>query len=166
LEDVSGRPSSGRASPFGTATYLVYPPVHRFVAWLAQGVSLLSALFRSGGPDWLTGLALPLIILAKQLVWHGVVISPLLRRFPPVLASLWSAAIYGTARAWTGSPTHTVLALDCGLYGSALRVCSGSLIPSLVCDVLWDCTILWVGRCRDPLRHLNSRSTRSQKVAG
>jgi membrane protease YdiL (CAAX protease family) len=54
-----------------------------------------------------------------------------------------AALAYGVGHAPVGSLLLPVVALCCGLYWSALRQWTGSLVPALLAHVLWDLTVLF-----------------------
>ena len=120
------------------ATYGLYPLVGRAFGSLAGQVSALYAILRAAQPIWVRGALLPCIILSEELVWRGVVMTALCRHFPPTAAVLIGATVYAAAHLPAGSLLLGVIALACGLFWSALRVRTGSLIPGLVSHLAWD----------------------------
>lgn len=146
---------SGRLIAWGLAaaagmivvTYGLYPLALRGPAFLTAGVPSLYVIFRAAEPFWVTRAVLPFIILSEELVWRGVVLEAMLRRWPssritPAAVVLLSGVVYAAAHAPAGSPTLTVVALACGVYWSALRVLTGSLVPPLVSHLVWDLMVL------------------------
>jgi membrane protease YdiL (CAAX protease family) len=119
-------------------TYSAYPLVLRGPAFLTSGVAPLYAILNAAGPVWVSRALLPFIIVSEELVWRGVVLGALLAWLPPLPAIFLSAVLYTTGHAPLGSLYLTVVAVACGLYWSALRFATGSLIPSLICHLLWD----------------------------
>jgi membrane protease YdiL (CAAX protease family) len=131
----------GAAALMVAATYLLYPEARRLLPWLGSSTGALYLLFRAGGSLWLTRLLLPFIILAEELVWRGVVQEALTRRLSSAASVLLCAVLYAAAHAPVGSPLLTALALLCGLFWSALRAGTGSLVPGLVSHLLWDALV-------------------------
>jgi uncharacterized protein len=119
-------------------TYGLYPILRSQSSGFAHGVGGLYTIFRAAGPRWALGSVLPLMIVAEELVWRGVVQEALSRRFPPALAVLLASTAYAAAHAPVGPPMLVALALICGLYWSVLRAWTGSLVPGLVCHLVWD----------------------------
>jgi membrane protease YdiL (CAAX protease family) len=142
-------------------TYGLYPLVRAASAPIDASVSVLYALLRETGLPWVPLLLIPFIIVSEELIWRGVFFEALLRRQafrrsgvqafgvratndcqPSTLnlaaAVVLSAIAYALAHAPIGSLLLTGLALACGLFWSALRAGTGSLIPPLVCHLAWD----------------------------
>jgi membrane protease YdiL (CAAX protease family) len=126
-------------------TYSFYPLALRGPALLTAGIAPFYALLNAAGPLWVTRLLLPFIIISEELVWRGVVLGALLDRLPPLVAVLLSAAAYAAGHAPIGSLYLTLAAMACGLFWSTLRFTTGSLIPSLICHLIWDLLVfvLW-----------------------
>jgi uncharacterized protein len=122
-------------------TYTLCPLLRRESPGFARQVDELYLLFRAAHPAWLPRALLPLIILAEELVWRGVVIEALGRRFSPAATVLLGAAVYAAAHLPAGSPLLGALALACGLYWSALRVGTGSLWSGLIAHLIWDACV-------------------------
>jgi membrane protease YdiL (CAAX protease family) len=78
------------------------------------------------------------VVAGEELVWRGVVQDALTRRCGPAAGTLLAVAAYGLAVVPVGSPLLVLIALACGLYWSVLRQWTGSLVPVLVCHLLWD----------------------------
>jgi membrane protease YdiL (CAAX protease family) len=98
-----------------------------------------------------------IIILAEEILWRGVVQEAISQanaidwRGRPSygkasvrggLVVLASALVYGLSHTPIGSPLLVVVAVCCGVYWSALRRQTGSLIPSLISHLLWDTAVL------------------------
>jgi membrane protease YdiL (CAAX protease family) len=120
------------------ATYGLYPLVGRGFVALASQVSALYAILRAAQPFWVRGALLPIMIISEELVWRGVVMTALCRRFSPTAAVLIGAAVYAAAHLPAGSLLLGMIALACGLFWSALRVWTGSVIPGLLSHLAWD----------------------------
>ena len=120
------------------ATYGLYPIARLVWPDLARAVVGLYAIFRAAGRLWATWVLLPLIIVAEELIWRGVVLEALGRRVSPAAAVLLGAGVYSAAHAPVGSPLLDALTIVCGLFWSALRVRSNSLVPGLLSHLVWD----------------------------
>jgi uncharacterized protein len=120
------------------ATYGLYPPISRASAALTAAVGVLYPLLTEAQPYWLPRVLLPFIILAEELVWRGVVFEALSRRLPLLPTILLSALLYAAIHLPIGSPLLLALALLCGLFWSALRAATGSLVPCLLSHLIWD----------------------------
>jgi CAAX protease family protein len=122
-------------------TYAAYPPLSRSWTLLGAGVPPLYAAFRSPRPAWLF-LALPLVVVAEELAWRGVVFEALRRRLPPLPAVIACAVLYAGAHAPAGSLVLTGVALACGVFWSALRASTRSLVPCTLAHLIWDLTVM------------------------
>ena len=124
-------------------TQLAFPLAVQWVPAVANSTSTLYGAFGAATPLKLA--VMLLIILCEEMVWRGVVQSALSRQFAAPAAAVLAAAAYAVAHTPVGSPLLSLVALCCGLYWSALRALTKSLVPSLVAHVLWDLTVLvWV----------------------
>jgi membrane protease YdiL (CAAX protease family) len=136
---------SGRDIGWGVAaglvmlvvTYGAYPRLSAASPALAAQVKALYAIL-AAGPQWATAALLPFIIIAEELIWRGVVFAALRRRMPLAATVLLGTALYAAGHAPVGSGLLVVLCLACGLYWSALRAWSGSLVPVLISHLVWD----------------------------
>ncbi len=126
------------------ATYVVYPVLIQLVPFISDDIGRLYAEFREP-PLAVVLLALGPVILGEELVWRSVVQGEALKR-----AGTWkgvglAAGIYALVHAPVGLPALVVVALTCGLCWGALRVMTGSLVPTLVAHVVWDIfVLLWL----------------------
>jgi membrane protease YdiL (CAAX protease family) len=107
--------------------------------WTVAGTAALYGLLRTSTQAWAL---LPVVVVAEELVWRGVVQEALDRRLGPAVAVVVAAAAYATAHLPLGSPLLAGVAFACGVYWSALRRWTGSLVPSLVCHLAWDIVVL------------------------
>jgi membrane protease YdiL (CAAX protease family) len=121
-----------------SATYGLYPMARQLSPDLGRAAGGLYAIFRAAGPLWIRWLLLPFIIVAEELIWRGAVQEALGRRVSPAAAVLLGAVAYAVAHAPEGSLLLIALALACGLFWSALRVTTRSLIPGLISHLIWD----------------------------
>jgi membrane protease YdiL (CAAX protease family) len=119
-------------------TYAAYPPLAAASPALAIQARALYAILGAAQPRWVTAAFLPFIIVAEELIWRGVVFAALRERLPVAATVLLGAALYAAGHAPIGSGLLIALCLACGLSWSAVRAWSGSLVPVLVCHLLWD----------------------------
>lgn len=122
------------------ATHILFPlAVRLFPGLQAQ----TEALYQSLGTPTPSKLAIIVfVILGEELVWRGAVQTALARRFGAIPTVLLAALLYGAGHAPVGMPLLAVVALCCGLYWSALRALTGSLVAVLITHILWDLTVM------------------------
>jgi membrane protease YdiL (CAAX protease family) len=120
------------------ATYGLYPRISAAFPAVRPRTEALYALLHVNRPLWVTWVLLPVIILSEELVWRGVVFAAVRRRMALVPAILSCAALYALGHAPVGSLLLAAVALACGLFWSVLRAGSGSLLPALICHLIWD----------------------------
>jgi membrane protease YdiL (CAAX protease family) len=123
------------------ATYGLFPVVASSWPLFGAGVPPLYAAFREGRPPGLLYL-LPLIILAEEVVWRGIVYDALRRRMRPGGAVAVCGAAYALAHAPAGSLVLALVALGCGLFWAALRETTGSLVPATLSHLVWDLLVM------------------------
>ena len=129
--------SVGAAIAMVAVTYLAFPLLASSIPMIAAETRSIYAHFlarRSLLP--VIALVVP-VVIAEELLWRGEVQQGMRR---------WSvfgaAAIYAIAHAPSGSLLLVVVAFVCGLYWSALREISGSLVPPLCAHLVWDIALL------------------------
>jgi membrane protease YdiL (CAAX protease family) len=122
-------------------TDLLYPVLARLFPFIRTDTASLYAAFRAP-PRIIAALALLPVILGEEMVWRGVVQTALARRLGPWRGVAVAALAYALAHAPLGSPVLVVVALACGMAWGALRVASGSLVPSLLAHLVWDILVL------------------------
>jgi membrane protease YdiL (CAAX protease family) len=123
------------------ATYLLYPGLARLVPFIATDTARLYAAFRA--PSLLiASIALSPVVLGEELVWRGVVQAALVQRLGPWRGITAAAATYALAHAPLGSPVLVMVAFLCGLFWSALRAATSSLVPTLVAHLVWSLLVL------------------------
>ncbi len=88
-------------------------------------------------------LAAFLIVPGEEIVWRGAVGLPLAGRFGPRAGVVLGAIAFAAAHVGFGSPLLLLAALGCGLFWGWLTVATRSLVPSIVCHLLWDGTVLF-----------------------
>lgn len=118
-------------------TYLAFPLLVRWLPSLATETQVIYARFIAGRTLAVLIAGVLPVVVAEELLWRG--------SFQGSLAGagvLVAAVIYGVAHAPAGSLLLVVVALLCGLYWSALRAISGSLIPALCAHLAWDIALI------------------------
>jgi membrane protease YdiL (CAAX protease family) len=89
-------------------------------------------------------LLLPFIIAAEEVIWRGAVTLPLAARLGPWPGVLAGAALCAGAHLGMGLPLLAVAAFAAGIFWGALAVRSRSLVPGIVCHLLWDVLVFYV----------------------
>lgn len=121
------------------ATYLLFPVIVRFIPVVRTEASAIYARFLSSESTSLLIAAVVPVIVAEEVLWRG--------KFQDA-AGKWSVIItpvvYAIAHAPLGSALLVAVAFVCGLYWSALRAISGSIIPPLCAHLAWDIALIVV----------------------
>jgi uncharacterized protein YbjT (DUF2867 family)/membrane protease YdiL (CAAX protease family) len=86
---------------------------------------------------------LPAIVAAEELVWRGALTLPLAARWGAWRGVLLGAVLFGAAHLAFGSALLVLAAVVCGAYWGALAIATRSLVPSLVCHLLWDAAVMF-----------------------
>lgn len=81
------------------------------------------------------------LVFAEEILWRGA-FQDAFQLQSQTVRVLLAAAIYAAAHAPFGSALLVGVAFVCGIYWSALRAASRSLIPSLVAHLAWDVTLI------------------------
>lgn len=118
-------------------TYVAFPLLVRWIPWLGTETQVIYARFITGRTLAVLIAGVVPVVIAEELLWRG--------SFQGSLAGagvLVAAVIYGAAHAPSGSLLLAVVALVCGLYWSALRAVSGSLVPALCAHLAWDIALI------------------------
>lgn len=122
------------------ATYALYPAAGRLVVSLPAETAALYALLGRIPPSVSIPL-LPLVILSEELVWRGVVQEALAQRFGALWSIPLAAGAYALAHAPAGNALLALLCAACGLFWSALRARSGSVLVPLITHLVWDALV-------------------------
>jgi hypothetical protein len=121
-------------------TYALSPVLGRS-PWFAQELRALYGAFQAAGTG-AAAVALAPVVLGEELAWRGVVQEVAEQRVGRTSAAVLTAVAYALAHAPTGSSLLVVTALGCGLVWGWLRAATGSLVPSVVCHLIWDVVVL------------------------
>lgn len=122
------------------ATHLLFPILVRLVPVLQWHTQELYGSLGAPTPGKLA--VIVVVILGEELVWRGAVQAVVEPRLGAIAAVVLTAVAYGAGHVPVGSPLLPVVALCCGLYWSALVRATGSLVPTLICHIMWDLTVL------------------------
>ncbi|MGZ7081083.1 MAG: CPBP family intramembrane glutamic endopeptidase, partial [Thermoanaerobaculia bacterium] len=117
-------------------TYLAIPSLVRGIPSIGVGAREIYARLTGRSPMVMLIGVLP-VIVAEEVLWRG--------EFQQSMGK-WSvlptAATYAIAHVPLGSTLLVVVAFFCGLYWSALREISGSIVPSLCAHMVWDIALI------------------------
>jgi membrane protease YdiL (CAAX protease family) len=83
------------------------------------------------------------IVPGEEIVWRGAVTLPAAARWGPWRGCLVGAAAFSAAHLAFGSPLLLLAAAGAGFFWGGLVVKTRSLVPVLVCHLLWDLTVLF-----------------------
>ena len=126
------------------ATYLLFPLVVQAIPAIGTWTHDLYSLFLTGRPRSSVVLFVIPIIVAEETLWRGAFQEWVSTRFAstPFLIATLSAGTYAIAHAPFGSLLLVTIAFLCGLYWSAMRQISGSLLPPLIAHLAWDLALV------------------------
>ncbi|HXH37136.1 MAG TPA: CPBP family intramembrane glutamic endopeptidase [Thermoanaerobaculia bacterium] len=125
------------AAAMTLATYLIFPLLVRWIPQLGTETQIIYTRFLSHRALAVLIAGVVPVVIAEEVLWRGVFQGSLAR------AGVLAASVtYAAAHAPAGSLLLVALALVCGLYWSALRAISGSLIPSLCAHLVWDIALI------------------------
>jgi uncharacterized protein len=95
-------------------------------------------------PLWVGSALLVLVIVpGEEIVWRAGVTLPLAGRLGPFWGCLAGAAAFTAAHLGLGVGLLLLAAFAAGLFWSLLVVKTRSLVPALVCHLLWDLVMLF-----------------------
>lgn len=132
------------------ATYALYPVAGRLIVTLPAETAALYALL-GRIPSAVSIPLLPLVILSEELVWRGVVQETLLRRFGTWWSVPLAAGVYALAHAPAGNTLLALLCVACGMFWSALRARSGSILVPLITHLVWDALVFVLAPLARPI---------------
>lgn len=124
-------------------THVLYGPVTRALPWLVADIDALYRAFAGPG-RMVAALLMPVVVIAEEFVWRGVVYSALADRLGRVPAVLGGTLLYAVAQAPIGSAALLMACLGAGLCWTALRAVTGQLSVAVVAHVVWDLAVLIV----------------------
>jgi membrane protease YdiL (CAAX protease family) len=128
------------------ATYGLFPLVARSLPALASETGNLYARFLAGRSTVSILLFVIPVIVAEELMWRGAFQEWIAQRLPASRLAIivLAAAGYAIAHLPLGSPLLAGIAFLCGLYWSALRSLTRSVVPSLIAHLAWDLALILV----------------------
>lgn len=117
-------------------TYLIYPLLVRMFPFVRTAAVGIYASFLTGRLALTIAGVVP-VIVSEELLWRG--------RFQDG-AGRWrlivTPIVYAAAHLPLGSWLLVAVAFVCGVYWSALREMSGSLVPPLCAHLVWDLALV------------------------
>jgi membrane protease YdiL (CAAX protease family) len=127
------------------ATWTLYPVLARLVPGVTGEKIGLYAEF-STLSRLTAAILLPLIVVAEELVWRGLISNWLWpgRSVGRALRIASVATLYGMATLPSGSPLLAFAAFACGLVWSWLREFTDSVLAAATCHFVWAVLILFV----------------------
>ncbi len=128
------------------ATYGLFPLIAARAPALALGTGNLYARFLAGRSTVSILLFVIPVIVAEELMWRGAFQEWLAQRLPASRLAIivLAAGGYAIAHLPLGSPFLVGIAFLCGLYWSALRSLTRSVVPSLIAHLAWDLALILV----------------------
>ena len=84
-----------------------------------------------------------IIVPGEEIVWRGALTLPAAARWGPWRGCLASSVVFSSAHLSFGSPLLMLAAGGAGFFWSCLVVKTRSLVPALVCHLLWALTVLF-----------------------
>ncbi|MGZ8833514.1 MAG: CPBP family intramembrane glutamic endopeptidase [Thermoanaerobaculia bacterium] len=129
--------AAAAAAVMVAVTYLAFPLLVRRIPSIGMESHAIFARFLAQRSVAMILLAVIPVIVAEEVLWRG--------EFQQSLGKwgvLVTASTYAIAHAPLGSLLLVAVAFLCGLYWSALRAMSGSLIPSLCAHAAWDVALI------------------------
>jgi membrane protease YdiL (CAAX protease family) len=118
-------------------TYLATPLLIRWIPSIGARAHEIYLRFLTDRTALVILAAVLPVIVAEEVLWRGA-----FQQGMGKWGVIVTAAVYAIAHAPLGSMLLVVVALVCGLYWSALRAFSGSLIPSLCAHIVWDMALI------------------------
>ena len=111
-------------------------------AWESTARILYS--WREGHSALFIGLTLPMIVLAEEALWRGVVAQYLVERCGKMTGIVVAAGIYTLAHWAAFNPLMLFAAFACGIFWGLLYVVTDDLVAPTVSHLLWDVLLLFV----------------------
>ena len=125
------------------ATRALYPVAVARVPAVALQTARLYAAFHALSRAAAMAALVP-VVVGEELVWRGAVYGALARRWGAPAAIGLGTLVYAAAHAPVGSQLLVLIAAACAFLWSLLRAATGSLVPALICHVVWDAAVLIV----------------------
>ena len=123
-------------------TYAGYAVIARFVPALKSATAALYGHLTGGRSSVAAAFVVTGVVIAEEIIWRGAFQSLVgLYVSGNVRQVVITSIVYAASLASFGSPLLVVTGLACGLFWSALRSRTSSVVPPLVAHVIWDVTI-------------------------
>lgn len=95
-------------------------------------------------PLWQVLPILLVVVLGEELFWRAGVALPVAARLGPWWGCVASAGAFTLAHLTVGPPLLWLAAFGCGLVWAWMIVRTRSIVPALVCHLLWDVAVVFV----------------------
>jgi membrane protease YdiL (CAAX protease family) len=113
------------------------PELH---AWALQPMAMKDKIAPALG---LALLVLP-IIPGEEIVWRGAVMLPLADRWGKAAGVIVAALLFAAAHLTLGSVPLLAAAVALGAFWGIVTLWTRSLVPALLCHLIWDVMLLYV----------------------
>ena len=134
--------ATGGALVLATMATLVaarwFDPQH--YAWALEPMAMKDKIAPALG---LALLILP-IIPGEEIVWRGAVMLPLADRWGKAAGVAVAALMFAAAHLTLGSVPLLIAAIALGAFWGIITLWTRSLVPALVCHLIWDVMLLYV----------------------
>lgn len=94
-------------------------------------------------PWWMAAPILLLAVTGEELLWRGAITQGIASQWGRARGVIIGAMGFALAHAGMGSGLIVLAALLLGAFWGVLTLASRSLIPALVCHLLWDVAVLY-----------------------
>ena len=109
-------------------------------AWALEPMAMKDKIAPALG---LALLILP-IIPGEEIVWRGAVMLPLADRWGKAAGVIVAALMFAAAHLTLGSVPLLLAAIALGAFWGIITLWTRSLVPALVCHLIWDVMLLYV----------------------
>ena len=115
--------------------------LHLQPQWRSAVAELYS--WRAGHSRLFIGLTLPMIVLAEEVFWRGVIAQFLIERSGKLCGILLASAMYAAAHLAAFNPVLLLAAFACGLYWGLLYAATDNLTTTTLSHLIWDVLLLF-----------------------
>lgn len=119
------------------ATKWFDPKLH---AWALEPMAMKDKIAPALG---LALLILP-IIPGEEIVWRGAVMLPLAQKWGRIAGVVLAALMFAAAHLTLGSVPLLLAAVALGAFWGFITLWTRSLVPALLCHLIWDVMLLYV----------------------
>ena len=109
-------------------------------AWALEPMAMKDKIAPALG---LALLILP-IIPGEEIIWRGAVMLPLADRWGKAAGVIVAALMFAAAHLTLGSVPLLLAAIALGAFWGIITLWTRSLVPALVCHLIWDVMLLYV----------------------